>query len=338
SAELHSQALFSLSAHVGSGNGENLDRLPLIVKLTTKRPKHGEDWEEYKQRFDQEVSAINDALAGGQATPLYLAGAIAGAFRPEQVEGMAQLTEVGLLELDPVVNPTLMDDAIVDIGLEGFRNQHALLTGMGVRVAVLDSGIDIDHPFLSVTDSISTCGEDFLIPGFHGTHCAGSIASKDTLYRGVAPDVELLNVKVLRHDGSGRHTSIVQGIDAALDLHADIISMSLGFNHLPSWSDRGHGWACADGHCPLCTAVDNASTFGAIVCVAAGNEHTRAEALRRMGYGHLVDTELGCPGQARGAITVGAITKRTFLPAEFSSRGPSAYGADKPDLVAPGVN
>ncbi|MFY9959307.1 S8 family serine peptidase, partial [Pseudomonas sp.] len=189
-----------------------------------------------------------------------------------------------------------------------------------------------------VIDSVSTCGEDFLIPGSHGTHCAGSIASRDSLYRGVAPDVELLNIKVLRHDGSGRHTSIVQGIDAALDLKADIISMSLGFNHLPAWSDRGHGWACPDGRCPLCTAVDNASTFGAIVCVAAGNEHARADALRRMGYGHLIDTELGCPGQARGAITVGAISKRTFLPAEFSSRGPSAYGTEKPDLVAPGIN
>ncbi|MNP42823.1 Serine protease AprX [compost metagenome] len=72
--------------------------------------------------------------------------------------------------------------------------------------------------------------------------------------------------------------------------------------------------------------------------MAAGNEHARADALRRMGYGHLIDTELGCPGQARGAITVGAISKRTFLPAEFSSRGPSAYGTEKPDLVAPGIN
>ncbi|KJJ99592.1 S8 family serine peptidase [Pseudomonas alkylphenolica] len=336
SAELQGQALWSIAAHVGSG--ESPDRIPLVVKLTTKRPRHGEGWEEYKQRFDHEVSAVNQVLSGGQAKPLYLAGAIAGAFRPEQVEGMAQLNEIGLIELDPIVNPTLMDDACIDIGLDGYRNQHGQLTGAGVRVAVLDSGIDIQHPFLSVTDSVSTCGEDFLIPGSHGTHCAGSIASRDSLYRGVAPDVELLNIKVLRHDGSGRHTSIVQGIDAALDLKADIISMSLGFNHLPAWSDRGHGWACPDGRCPLCTAVDNASTFGAIVCVAAGNEHARADALRRMGYGHLIDTELGCPGQARGAITVGAISKRTFLPAEFSSRGPSAYGTEKPDLVAPGIN
>src|SRR5690606_36973046 len=100
----------------------------------------------------------------------------------------------------------------------------------------------------------------------------------------------------------------------------------------------GHGWHCPDGRCPLCTAVDNASAFGAIVCAAAGNEHTRAETLRRFGQGASLDTELCCPGQSRGAICVAALTKRSFLPAGFSSRGPTAWGADKPDLSAPGVN
>jgi len=117
-----------------------------------------------------------------------------------------------------------------------------------------------------------------------------------------------------------------------------VLSMSLGFNHLPAWSDGGHGWTCPDGACPLCRAVDNAVSFGAVVVVAAGNEHGRAEALRRFGYGGTFDIEQACPGHSRGAITIGALTKRTFLPADFSSRGPTAYGAPKPDISAPGVN
>ncbi|MFT0868465.1 S8 family serine peptidase [Pseudomonas sp. CAM1A] len=331
-----SQEMQLLAAHVG-GAAES-GRLPVVVKMNAKKARAGESWLEFKERFDHEVSPFKDAVSGGKARSLYLAGSLAAAFKPERLKDIAQLTEVDLIELDPVVNPTLMDDATIDVGLDNFRNQHGPLTGAGVRVAVLDSGIDMRHPFLAVADSVSTCGEDYLIPGYHGTHCAGSIASRDPIYRGIAPDVELINVKVLRQDGSGQHTSILQGVDAALDRQADIISMSLGFNHLPAWADGGHGWACADGHCPLCTAVDNASMFGAIVCVAAGNEHMRAEALRRMGYGSAFDTEVACPGHSRSAITVGAITKRTFLPAEFSSRGPTAYGLEKPDLVAPGVN
>jgi serine protease AprX len=203
---------------------------------------------------------------------------------------------------------------------------------------VLDSGIDVEHPMLNVAQSVSTCDELIELPGRHGTHCAGSIASRDHVFQGIAPDCTLLNIKVLRQSGTGSSTFISKGVDAALDLDADILSMSLGFNHLPTWSNRGHGWTCPDGRCELCTAVNNAAFFGKIVCVAAGNEHNRAESLRLLGQGAAFDTEFGCPGQSSGAITVGAVTKRTFLPADFTSRGPTSYGASKPDVVGPGVN
>ncbi|MFF9385858.1 S8 family serine peptidase, partial [Streptomyces globisporus] len=269
---------------------------------------------------------MRELLTKGEGMPLILANSLAASVPAQQALALHNNDDVSLIELDPVMNPTLMDDAIIDVGLSQFQSQVGRLTGRGVRVAVLDSGVDTQHPYLAVAASVSVCGEDVALPGRHGTHCAGSIASKDTVFRGVAPDVDLLNVKVLKRDGSGQYTQVTKGIDAALDLGADVISLSLGFNHLPAWSDRGHGWACADGRCPLCTAIDNAVALGVIACVAAGNEHSRAESLRRFGYGNTVDTELGCPGQSRGAITVGALTKRTFLPADFSSRGPTAYG------------
>jgi len=215
---------------------------------------------------------------------------------------------------------------------------NGALTGEGIRLAVLDSGVDEQHPFLNVAESVSTSSEPTSLPGEHGTHCAGSIASTDTLFPGVAPGVTLINVKVLQQNGSGTFSGIVQGIDRALDMDAQVMSMSLGFNHLPPWSDGGHGWQCADGRCPLCTAVDNAARFGAICVVAAGNEHQRAESLRASGNGDSFDTELGCPGQSRSAITVGAHTKRSFVPAGFSSHGPTSYNEQKPDIAAPGVN
>ena len=334
--ELRAHEMAVVATHVGGAEGD--ERVPLVLQLARKRPRRGETWPEFKERIGRDLSPMGEAISGGEAEPLYLANALAGRFRPEQVRPLADRDEIDMIELDPVVDPTLMDDAIVDVGLAQFHNQNSPLAGEGVRVAVLDSGIDLHHPFLQVADSVATCGEDVAIPGRHGTHCAGSLASRDAIFPGVAPQVTLLNVKVLKHDGSGQHTNVTKGIDAALDLEAHLLSLSLGFNHLPTWSDRGHGWTCPDGRCPLCTAVDNAVAFGAVVCVAAGNEHERADALRRFGHGASFDTELGCPGQARSAITAGALTKRTFLPAEFSSRGPTSFGLSKPDLAGPGVN
>lgn len=329
--------MLAVAARVGDREGAD-GRLPLVLQLPDRRPHAGETWPEYRQRVGGELQLLNAAVCADEATPLALAGALAVHLPPEQARAMAGVDAFETVELDPVFVPTAMDDAVGDVGLPSFRGRHAGLTGDGVRVAVLDSGIDTAHPFLRVHESVETCGESWLIPGRHGTHCAGSIASLDPVFPGIAPDVTLLNVKVLDASGRGPHTDVVKGMERALDLQADILSVSLAFNHLPTWSDRGHGWACADGRCPLCLAVDNTVSFGAFVCVAAGNEHARAEALRGIGHGGSFDTELGCPGQARGAFTVGALTKRTFLAADFSSRGPTAYGLSKPDLAAPGVN
>jgi serine protease AprX len=114
-----------------------------------------------------------------------------------------------------------------------------------------------------------------------------------------------------------------------------VLSMSLGFNHRPTWSQGGHGWSCPDGRCQLCVAVENAVTLeGVLAVVAAGNEHQRAEFLRSNGSAAEVDSEICCPGASAHALTVAALTKQTFLTAPFSSRGPTAFATAKPDIAA----
>lgn len=334
-ADLMVQEGLAVAAHVGGSQAG--ERLPLVLQLKHDRPREGEAWPEFKARMSEQLDPIVEVLGRQDAKPLYISGSLAASLRPADAARITEEDRFEFVELDPVVDFTLMDDAAIDVGLNAYRQQTGL-RGSGIRVAVLDSGIDTAHPHLDVHASVSTCGEAVSIPGSHGTHCAGSIASRDLVFPGIAPDVTLLNVKVLRRNGTGAHTNIVDGIGAALDLEADVLSMSVGFNHLPTWSDRGHGWACADGRCPLCEAVDNAVSFGAVVIVAAGNEHNRAEALRAAGFGTSFDTEIACPGQARDAITVGAVSKRTFDTAAFSSRGPTAFASAKPDVSAPGVN
>lgn len=316
--------------------------MPVAVAPPRVEPVPGEGWRSYKQRALDQLGPVAEQLrssVGLQSAPLLSGNILQARALPGQIAEALQHENVRMIELDPLVIATLMDDAVGDIELPLARMRHPGLDGSGVRLAVLDSGIDVLHPWLQVADSVSTAGEDVAIPGRHGTHVAGSIASRDSVYGGVAPGVILLNVKVLDSLGRGQHTSIVAGIDEALDRNAQILSMSVGFNHLPTWSQNGHGWSCPDGRCPLCTAVNTAVIVeGVLAVVAAGNEHERAQFLRGAGMGGSFDTEIACPGQASGALTVGALTKQTFLTAPFSSRGPTAFGALKPDLGAPGVN
>ncbi|MEV1067095.1 S8 family serine peptidase [Streptomyces sp. NPDC050263] len=194
-------------------------------------------------------------------------------------------------------------------------------TGHGVKVAVLDTGIDTAHPdlagrvvaernFSSATDT----GDHF----GHGTHVASTIAGSGAAsggsFKGVAPDVDLLNGKVLGDQGDGSYSGILAGMQWAVDQGAKIVNMSLG----------GTDSAGTD---PLEDAVNDLSAqHGTLFVVAAGNE------------GKNGDSTVGSPGSADAALTVGAVDDSDAL-ASFSSTGPRlGDNAVKPDITAPGVH
>jgi serine protease AprX len=209
------------------------------------------------------------------------------------------------------------------------------LTGKGIRVAVLDTGVDSNHPALQgkVVDNVDTTGTG-LDPGDHGTHVAGTVASNDVVYRGVAPDADIINVKVLTTSGSGQPQWVIDGIQQAVSKRAKIISLSLG------WSLLFHGWACNDADCILCRAADTAAMLKTHVVIAAGNEDT----LNQDPQFPPGLSNIRCPGNARRALTIGSVDK-SKIPANSSSTGPGTARLDplspirfvKPDLSAPGV-
>ncbi|GGL68405.1 peptidase [Streptomyces fumigatiscleroticus] len=198
---------------------------------------------------------------------------------------------------------------------------EAGLTGEGVTVAVLDTGVDADHPDLAgrIAESRSFVeGEEVADRDGHGTHVAstvgGSGAASGGTERGVAPGATLAVGKVLDDQGSGSESQIIAGMEwAARDVHADVISMSLGSPE-PS-----------DGTDPMAQAVNTLSAeTGALFVVAAGNTGT--------------PSSIGSPGAADAALTVGAVDSADRA-AWFTSAGPRfGDNALKPDLSAPGVD
>ena len=191
--------------------------------------------------------------------------------------------------------------------------------GTGVTVALLDTGVDVNHPDLSTqigdTESFVP-GEDIADVDGHGTHVASTIlgtgAGQDGYYKGVAPGAKLEVGKVLDNTGSGQDSWVLAGMQWAAASGAKVVNMSLG-DTMPS-----------DGSDPLSQAVDSLSAqYGTLFVIAAGNGGPET---------------ISSPGSAAAALTVGAVDKSDNL-AWFSSTGPlTQSGALKPDLVAPGVD
>ncbi|MFA5186424.1 MAG: S8 family serine peptidase [Patescibacteria group bacterium] len=194
------------------------------------------------------------------------------------------------------------------------------MTGKGIKIAVLDTGTSYDFLFQG-----AFAGGKSSMPGQplpldevgHGTHVQTTIAGKPFksihgLLLGVAPEATVASFKVLGGGlGLGTTTSILQGLQNALNWGADVINMSLGGPEPDDYLQE-----------PQCQVVAQLTRMGKIICVAAGNDGPGSHTI-------------GCPGNCPEALTVGAVDMDGRI-CEFSSRGPSKAGFIKPDVVAPG--
>ncbi|WP_406294893.1 S8 family peptidase [Streptomyces sp. NBC_00624] len=192
--------------------------------------------------------------------------------------------------------------------------------GKGVKVAVLDTGADLNNADIKseIVGSQSFINGQTVQDGHgHGTHVASTIAGSGAnsggTYKGVAPGADLLVGKVLSNSGQGSDSSILAGMEWAVEQGADVVSMSLGGTDTP-------------GEDVLTNAVNSLSaSSNTLFVIAAGNS----------GPG---ESTLGTPGAADAALTVGAVDKSDAL-ADFSSRGPRLGDmAIKPEITAPGVD
>jgi serine protease AprX len=271
---------------------------------------------------------------------------------PDLLVAELRVADLGRLAADPDVLRVSLDAPVKGLasslssntllGTEGLLTSSGTLAtpykGSNIGVAVIDSGVTAGDgdlsaiTFYDVTNKMKQGGnyDDF----GHGTHVSGLIASNGSfsnyLYQGMAPSVQLIEMKVLDSTGNGYTSDVIDAINYVVvnrsRLHLAVINLSLGHPIYESASTD-----------PLVQAVENAIANGIVVVVSAGNfggDPTTHEA----GYGGITS-----PGNAPDAITVGAVetmqtnTRDDDSVAWYSSRGPTWYdGYQKPDVLAPG--
>jgi serine protease AprX len=293
----------------------------------------------------QGSASLNRAIANGALLKRFVKVINAGVFKnvaPGLLKLLALDPDVKFISPDRQVRAT-MDYVAPTVGADLARSYG--YDGTGITVAVLDSGIS-SHDDLENASGVTRVlfSDDFVGGGAsdwygHGGHVAGIIGGngrKSTgpgyirTFRGIAPNVNLVNLRVLDANGNGSDSAVIAAIDEAISLkdkyNIRVLNLSLGRPVMESYIDD-----------PLCHAVERAWNAGIVVVVAAGNGG-RDTSMGLDGYGTIT-----APANDPCVITVGAMktmdttSRADDLIASYSSKGPTLIDhIVKPDIVAPG--
>ncbi len=263
-----------------------------------------------------------------------LIGATVAELTPAQIRALAADSSVGRIHFDAEVSATAINGS--DSGGTPVVYAQAIgapdawkagETGKGVTVAVLDSGIDNNPAFgarvKDRTDLIDPTHPAQGDPAGHGTHVAGIVAAgRDSPAPGLAPDANLVSVRVLDSQGHSRVSTVIHGLEWTVahrkSLGIRVAIMALGAPAQGSYRDD-----------PLAAAVELAWRSGIVVVVAAGNGGPNAGTVQTPAYDPLVITVGASDDAGTASLADDSVPS-------WSSRGPTNDGIAKPDLVAPG--
>lgn len=221
----------------------------------------------------------------------------------------------------PSTSSDFADNKQFTWGLQATGAAESTFTGAGIKVAVLDTGFDAEHPDFAgrtITTKSFVEGEDASDGHGHGTHCIGSSCGPRSTAQGrgygVASGAEIYAGKVLGANGSGSDATILAGIDWALENECHVISMSLGAD-------------VQTVHPPYVTAGRRALELGSLIIAAAGNNAQRSQG--NPGF-------VGAPANSPYVMAVAALNGSLKV-ADFSARTLAGRGGQV-DISGPGVN
>ena len=271
--------------------------------------KHDDKIEQYQSNVETSLQKVE----GKEITHHKLSNIFSTTVKASEIEKLAKIEGIKIYPDFRV--KVLLDDSVPIIGADELWSEY---DGSGITIAVIDTGIDSSHPDLKnkIVDQVSFVKDE---PSSedehgHGTHVAGIIAgsgnASGSKYMGVTPEASLMSIKVLDEYGWGTASSIISGIEYAVDHGADVISLSLGDYIWPP-----------DGTDPVAMAANGAVDAGVVVVAAAGNAGTALH--------------IASPASAEKVIAVGATTKQDDI-AIYSSMGPTWDHRIKPEVSAPG--
>ena len=266
--------------------------------------------------------------------------ALAGRVPVTELLTLKDLPGVVMIELDGILTIANADARAghgVDMAFE-----ETGYDGSGTTVAIIDTGLDGNHSSLDdqdddpttydpkiigfydpVNNAGNTNGTDFPYDDQgHGSHCGGTTAGTGAPtyeHVGMAPQANLVGVKVLDAGGSGSFATVMAGMQWTIDTmhkyNTRVASMSLGGPGAIEWTSSEED--------SVNRQANNMTRAGIALFIAAGNNG--------------VSAQIGTPGSAEDAITVGALDKNTAI-AIYSSQGPTEEGRIKPNIAYMGSN
>ena len=266
----------------------------------------------------------------------WLIDSIAGTVELDRIHELLELPGVVFIELDGRLE-VQMEDVVPIHGVD-LVWQDTGYTGAGVTMAIIDTGIDANHSGLDDLDDDNSTNDTKVLAFFdavnnpgatngseihpyddngHGTHCAGITAGTGAptfQHVGVAPHANLVGVKVLSGGGSGTYAQVMAGMQWTVEKRHEFniraASMSLGGPAVSEWTTSEQE--------SVNRMANEMMRAGVAIFIAAGNSAFSAQ--------------IGTPGSAEDAITVGALDKDTAI-AVYSSQGPTEEGRIKPNLA-----
>jgi serine protease AprX len=300
------------------------EKIPVLIQYRDETPRAGT----YAARLPK-ILQPDSLRYSFQNLP-----AVAASLTSTQINEVLNDPMVEHIELDGVVKKA-MDGARTSFGVQQVRSQFGFdgnrdnftkYSTNDVVIAVVDTGINANHPDLQNKvlfwkDLVNSRNDPYDDEG-HGTAVAGVLSGtgrSNRLYSGVAPGAALVVFKILDSSGNGRISDGIAAIDEIIsrksEFHIQVLNLSLSTS------------GSSNGKDAFSRIANRAVSSGIVVIVAAGNDGPSSRTI-------------GAPAAATSVITVGAgadLKEKGFFLADFSSRGPTADGRIKPDLWAPGV-